>query len=151
MKRLILLTTLTLFSCYESTGLHSEGGPTPTGPWPDVREGFWEEFGRDQIDLEGYALYFSRSPIPFPRGTGGVAYKRHIGVYGYQRHALLEIASREPTALELAESLEQLRMLEHGFRIRVLATDHAWPGVDTMNDLEELEGLLRERPELAEL
>jgi len=102
-------------------------------------------------DLEGYALYFSRSPIPYPRDAGATTHKRHIGVYGYQRTQLLQIASQEPTALERAESLEQLRMLEHGFRIRVLMTDHAWPGVDTMNDLDELERLLRQRPELAEL
>ena len=102
-------------------------------------------------DLEGYALYFSRAPIPYPRHRDQATALRHIGVYGYQRSALLEIASRKPTPLEQAESLEQLRMLESGFSIRVLHAQHAWPGVDTMDDLQRMEELLRERPELARL
>jgi 3-deoxy-manno-octulosonate cytidylyltransferase (CMP-KDO synthetase) len=102
-------------------------------------------------DLRGYALYFSRAPIPYPRDPAAAMTKRHIGVYGYQRAALLEIAARQPTALERAESLEQLRMLESGFRIRVLTTEQAWPGVDTMDDLQRMEELLAKRPELAKI
>jgi 3-deoxy-manno-octulosonate cytidylyltransferase (CMP-KDO synthetase) len=101
-------------------------------------------------DVRGYALYFSRAPIPYPRVREKAPVLRHIGVYGYQRQALLEIAAHEPTPLEQAESLEQLRMLELGIPIRVLRTEHAWPGVDTMDDLQKVEELLRERPELAE-
>ena len=100
-------------------------------------------------DLKGYALYFSRAPIPYPRNREKASVLRHVGVYGYQRQALLEIAAHEPTPLEQAESLEQLRMLESGVPIRVLRTKHAWPGVDTMDDLQKVEELLRERPELA--
>lgn len=102
-------------------------------------------------DLNGYALYFSRAPIPYPRNPGMAPVWRHVGVYGYQRQALLEIAQHEPTPLEQAESLEQLRMLESGFSIKVLPVEHAWPGVDTMDDLLKVEELLRERPELADL
>jgi 3-deoxy-manno-octulosonate cytidylyltransferase (CMP-KDO synthetase) len=101
-------------------------------------------------DLHDFALYFSRSPIPYLRRSGAATAKRHIGLYGYQRRSLFEIAACEPTALERAESLEQLRMLENGFSIRVLMTERAWPGVDTMNDLKEIEELLRDHPELAE-
>jgi 3-deoxy-manno-octulosonate cytidylyltransferase (CMP-KDO synthetase) len=102
-------------------------------------------------DLRDFAMYFSRSPIPFPRRPGAATWKRHLGIYGYQRRSLLEIAACQPTGLEKAESLEQLRMLENGFAIRVLMTDRAWPGVDTMSDLKEIEELLQNRPELAKI
>ena len=100
-------------------------------------------------DTRGYALYFSRAPIPFARRHSGWRPQRHIGVYGYDRDTLLAIAAAEPTPLELTESLEQLRMLENGIEIRVLPVDQAWPGVDTMEDLQRIEELLRGRPDLA--
>jgi 3-deoxy-manno-octulosonate cytidylyltransferase (CMP-KDO synthetase) len=100
-------------------------------------------------DRRGYALYFSRAPIPFPRRPESSQPLRHIGVYGYQRRALLEIAAREPTPLERTESLEQLRMLENGVPIRVLETAHAWPGVDTMEDLQRLEEMISKRKDIA--
>jgi 3-deoxy-manno-octulosonate cytidylyltransferase (CMP-KDO synthetase) len=100
-------------------------------------------------DRRGYALYFSRAPIPFPRHPESSRPLRHIGVYGYQRRALLEIAAREPTPLERTESLEQLRMLESGVPIRVLETAHAWPGVDTMEDLQQLEELISRREDVS--
>ena len=96
-------------------------------------------------DGTGRALYFSRSGIPYPRVPGAAPLRRHIGVYGYQRTALLEIAAIPQTPLELAESLEQLRMLESGYSIRVLNVAAAWPGVDTIEDLRQLEALLAER------
>lgn len=98
-------------------------------------------------DLSGRALYFSRAGIPYPRDaspSAGWQGRRHIGVYGYRRTALLEIAATPQTELELTEALEQLRMLEHGFSIRVLAVAKAWPGVDTIKDLEEVEAYLAE-------
>ncbi len=97
------------------------------------------------VDREGRALYFSRAPIPYPRGEGGRAPLRHVGIYGYQRAALLELAALEPSPLERAESLEQLRALEHGIPIRVLETDGFWWGVDTMEDLARTEEFLRRR------
>ncbi len=96
-------------------------------------------------DARGYALYFSRAAIPYPRRAEGHVTWCHLGIYGYQLPALLEIAAAEPTPLERAESLEQLRMLENGIPIRVLATDRAWWGVDTMDDLRRVEALLAER------
>ena len=76
------------------------------------------------LDRGGFALYFSRAPIPYardPRGGWPPLY-RHIGLYAYRRSALLVLASLEPTPLERAESLEQLRALEHGIRIKAVET-----------------------------
>jgi len=87
------------------------------------------------LDRRGYALYFSRAPIPFPRRRGAVPALVHVGIYGYQRTALLELAALEPTPLERCESLEQLRALENGIPIRVLRVAGAEPGVDTPEDL----------------
>jgi 3-deoxy-manno-octulosonate cytidylyltransferase (CMP-KDO synthetase) len=90
------------------------------------------------VDLKGDALYFSRSPIPFVRDAGGprsVTFK-HIGLYGYRREFLLSFAAMPQTALEVAESLEQLRALEHGYRIRTVETVHDSIGVDTPEDLD---------------
>lgn len=94
------------------------------------------------LDLAGYALYFSRSPLPYPRQEGGAAPLKHVGIYGYQREALLRLASLPQTPLEMSESLEQLRALENGMRIRVLRAGRSAPGVDTREDLERVERLL---------
>ncbi len=99
------------------------------------------------IDQFGFALYFSRAPIPHsrdPRGGWPPLY-RHIGVYAYHRSALLVLASLEPTPLERAECLEQLRALEHGIRIRAVETAYDSIGVDTPADLEEVRRLLTAR------
>jgi 3-deoxy-manno-octulosonate cytidylyltransferase (CMP-KDO synthetase) len=95
-------------------------------------------------DAEGFALYFSRAPIPYPRDGGEAPWRRHVGIYGYQRDALQRLAGLSSTPLERAESLEQLRALENGMAIRVLEVEEAWPGVDTMDDLEAVERLLAE-------
>lgn len=96
------------------------------------------------LDFDGNALYFSRAPIPHardPRGGWPPLY-RHIGVYAYHRSALLVLASLEPTPLERAEALEQLRALEHGIRIKAVETAYDSIGVDTPADLEEVRRLL---------
>ena len=97
------------------------------------------------IDRRGRALYFSRAPIPFfrgaPAGQTAVPYK-HIGLYVQRREFLLTIASLEPTPLERAEALEQLRVLEHGFSIRMVETQYDSIGVDTPADLERVRRLL---------
>lgn len=85
--------------------------------------------------LDGHALYFSRAPIPYPRVAGVVAPAVHIGVYGYRRGTLLRLANLAPTPLERAESLEQLRALEHGISIRVLDSAYVSLSVDTPDDL----------------
>lgn len=95
------------------------------------------------VDRRGYALYFSRAPIPYPRHPEAAPLRRHLGIYGYQRAALLALAALSPSPLELAESLEQLRALENGIAIRVLAARRAAPGVDTAADLDRAEAALR--------
>lgn len=97
------------------------------------------------LDREGFALYFSRAPIPYRRGEAGALPLRHVGLYGYQRAALLELAALPPSPLEVTESLEQLRALEHGLRIRVLQAEGAAPGVDTPEDLARVEALLEKQ------
>lgn len=96
------------------------------------------------LDREGYALYFSRSQIPYPRTRAerpgqAAPVLKHLGIYGYQRWALLRLAELPPAPLELAESLEQLRALEHGIAIRVLLVERGSPGVDTAEDLARAE------------
>jgi 3-deoxy-manno-octulosonate cytidylyltransferase (CMP-KDO synthetase) len=86
-------------------------------------------------DGRGDALYFSRSPIPNGAGTTGTAFV-HVGLYAFRRDFLLRFAALPQTPLEVAESLEQLRALEHGFRIRTVVTEHHSIGVDTPDDLE---------------
>ena len=96
------------------------------------------------LDRGGFALYFSRAPIPFardPRGGWPPMY-RHVGLYAYRRSTLLVLASLEQTPLERAEALEQLRALEHGIRIRAVETAYDSIGVDTPEDLEEVRRLL---------
>lgn len=96
-------------------------------------------------DLAGYALYFSRSRIPFPRhgNAPAVRPRKHVGIYGYQREALLRFAALPPSPLEEVEALEQLRALENGLRIRVLEGGRPAPGVDTPEDLEKVDRMLR--------
>jgi len=96
-------------------------------------------------DARGDALYFSRMDIPFDRGGGRVARFAHVGLYGYRRPTLLRLAQLPPGTLELAESLEQLRALEHGIRIRCLRTEAASIGVDTPADLARAEAELAAR------
>ena len=96
------------------------------------------------VDRSGFALYFSRAAIPYlsdPRGGWPPLY-RHIGLYAYRRSALLVLASLEPTPLERAESLEQLRALEHGIRMKAVETTYDSIGVDTPEDLEQVRRLM---------
>jgi 3-deoxy-manno-octulosonate cytidylyltransferase (CMP-KDO synthetase) len=101
-------------------------------------------------DLAGNALYFSRSLLPYPRQPIAHAVFEHVGLYVYRREFLLKLAKLPPTPLEQIESLEQLRVLEHGYRIRVVETrcrDNAFSGfsVDTEADLARAEAMLAER------
>jgi 3-deoxy-manno-octulosonate cytidylyltransferase (CMP-KDO synthetase) len=95
------------------------------------------------LDREGYALYFSRLAIPFYRDGSDGGWWRHMGVYAYRKSALLRFATLAPTPLEQAEALEQLRALENGMRILVLATTDEAIGVDTPEDLERVRGMMR--------
>ena len=96
--------------------------------------------------LDGEALYFSRAPVPWPRDAATqdgpsrfAGAWRHIGIYAYRVHSLLQFAAWPPTPLEQCEKLEQLRALEHGMRIHLAALSEAPPaGVDTPEDLERV-------------
>jgi 3-deoxy-manno-octulosonate cytidylyltransferase (CMP-KDO synthetase) len=104
------------------------------------------------IDREGFALCFSRNPIPFPRAAvlehGSIeaalrarpemlkTFNKHTGLYAYRRDFLLEYAKLPPTPIEQSEMLEQMRALEHGYRIRVVAVSHRSIGVDTPEDVK---------------
>jgi 3-deoxy-manno-octulosonate cytidylyltransferase (CMP-KDO synthetase) len=96
------------------------------------------------MDVQGRALYFSRSPIPchFPgngRAVESVASLRHIGIYAFRREALLRFTSLEPGRLELCEGLEQLRALENGMEIRVVVSRKPTVGVDVPEDIKTVE------------
>ena len=100
-------------------------------------------------DRQGFALYFSRSVIPFVRGREqhewltNFPYLKHLGIYAYRREVLHEITQLPQSPLELAESLEQLRWLENGYRIRVGQTDMETVGIDTPEDLQRAEAFLK--------
>ena len=101
-------------------------------------------------NLRGYALYFSRSLLPYPREAVPHTVYEHAGIYAYRKDALMRLTTLAPTVLERVESLEQLRWLEHGVRVRVgvsRAPDRAFHGfsVDTPEDLERAGRMLRER------
>ena len=88
------------------------------------------------LDRHGYALYFSRAQIPYPREAGGT-WHRHIGLYAYRTGFLKRYAALEPAPLERTEALEQLRALWHGYRIAVVVSSREIPpGVDTPRDLQ---------------
>lgn len=93
----------------------------------------------------GDALYFSRAPIPFPRDEAQAVYWKHIGLYGYRKEFLLKYVTLPRSELELTESLEQLRVLANGYRIRVVEVEQDSVGVDTPEDLERVRGLLAEK------
>ena len=99
-------------------------------------------------DVRGYALYFSRSVIPFVRGKeqaewlASFPFLKHLGLYAYRREVLREITQLPQSPLELAESLEQLRWLQNGYRIKVGLTDVETVGIDTPEDLARAEAFL---------
>lgn len=94
-------------------------------------------------DQNGFALYFSRSVIPYPREQNvGVRYMQHIGVYAFRKQALLDFYSLPMKSLEASEKLEQLRYLEFGKRIKMVETTHVGIGIDTPEDLEKARAML---------
>jgi 3-deoxy-manno-octulosonate cytidylyltransferase (CMP-KDO synthetase) len=101
------------------------------------------------FDQEGFALYFSRSPVPFNRdGLKHVDVFKHVGIYAFRKHFLDRFTSLPEGRLEAAERLEQLRALEYGFPIKVVETAYDSKAVDTPSDIEKLEAVLgKERGE----
>jgi 3-deoxy-manno-octulosonate cytidylyltransferase (CMP-KDO synthetase) len=116
----------------------------------DPREIFDPNVVKVVFERNGFALYFSRAPIPYHRdewkdpcqaavhGSRSTVYK-HIGIYSYRREVLLRLTELEPSRLELLEKLEQLRALENGFIMKVMETQEETFGVDTPEDLERIE------------
>ena len=102
-------------------------------------------------DNRGFALYFSRSVIPYIRGIerndwfGQYPFLKHLGIYAYRREVLAEVTRLPQSSLEKAESLEQLRWLQNGYRIRVGLTDVETIGIDTPEDLQRAEQFLLEK------
>ncbi|WP_369753838.1 3-deoxy-manno-octulosonate cytidylyltransferase [Flavobacterium sp. WC2409] len=94
-------------------------------------------------DQNQFALYFSRSVIPYPREKNvGVRYMQHIGIYAFRKQALLDFYSLPMMALEASEKLEQLRYLEFGKRIKMVETTHVGIGIDTLEDLKKARKML---------
>ncbi len=102
------------------------------------------------MDVNNYALYFSRSVIPFIRGkehdtwAGEFPFLKHIGVYAYRREILRQVTQLPQSPLEKAESLEQLRWLQNGYKIKVGLTDVETVGIDTPEDLQRAEEFLKQ-------
>ncbi len=95
------------------------------------------------VDQNGFALYFSRSVIPYPREKNvGVRYFQHIGIYAFRKQALLDFYNLPMKSLEASEKLEQLRYLEFGKRIKMVETTHVGIGIDTPEDLEKARKML---------
>ena len=97
------------------------------------------------FDVNNYAMYFSRSKIPYERNTGKSKIYGHLGIYGYKREALFKMTQLPQTTYEMAESLEQLRALQNGMKIKVAIVDNIPVGIDTMEDFEKFKKMVEER------
>ena len=96
-------------------------------------------------DKNGFALYFSRSKIPYERNSGIAKFYGHLGIYGYKRKALESMTSLPQTNLEKTESLEQLRALENGMKIKTSIVDFVPVGIDTKEDLEKFRQIVEQK------
>jgi 3-deoxy-manno-octulosonate cytidylyltransferase (CMP-KDO synthetase) len=123
-------------------------------PIHDMRDFLDPNVVKVVCDARGDALYFSRAPIPWPRGVRlapdapwppGLRAFKHIGIYAYRRDALLELAALPRSEAEMAESLEQLRVLDRGWKMRILEWDYKGIGVDTESDLERIRKYIKQR------
>jgi 3-deoxy-manno-octulosonate cytidylyltransferase (CMP-KDO synthetase) len=95
------------------------------------------------VNQNGFALYFSRSVIPYPREVNvGVRYMKHIGIYAFRKQALMDFYNLPMKSLEASEKLEQLRYLEFGKSIKMVETSHIGIGIDTKEDLEKARKLI---------
>lgn len=134
-------------ACVKATQTQGAQIGTVMAPFADERDAANPNIVKVVTDRTGFALYFSRSTIPFRRNPetardGWASPKRHVGLYGYRRDALLALAGLPASPLELSELLEQLRALENGMRINVAEVATAQPGVDTAEDLEKVRAIL---------
>jgi 3-deoxy-manno-octulosonate cytidylyltransferase (CMP-KDO synthetase) len=131
---------------------------TTSEPVTEIEDVFNPGVVKVVTDPRGFALFFSRSAIPYVRPEGGMTleeslqanpallsnYRKHSGLYAYRAGFLQEFARLKPSTLERLEALEQLRVLENGFKIRVVRVEHRSIGVDTMEDYERVKRLIEE-------
>lgn len=96
-------------------------------------------------DNNGFALYFSRSKIPFERNTSKADFYGHLGIYGYKREALIKMTELPQTTYEMAESLEQLRALQNGMKIKTSVVDFVPVGIDTAEDVENFKKIISKK------
>lgn len=94
------------------------------------------------FDLNNYAMYFSRSKIPYERNMGKTKFYGHLGIYGYKKDALFKMTSLSQTTYEQAESLEQLRALQNGMKIKVAVVNNIPVGIDTLEDFEKFKSMV---------
>ena len=141
----------------EDAGIHMSTTSEPIGSVDDV---FNPGVVKVVSDSRGFALYFSRSPIPHIRPSSALTleeslraderllsnYRKHSGLYAYRSDFLQQFAKMEPSLLERLESLEQLRALENGYPIRVVKVEHRSIGVDTRQDYERVKRSIEENP-----
>jgi 3-deoxy-manno-octulosonate cytidylyltransferase (CMP-KDO synthetase) len=133
---------------------------TTSEPIDSIEDVFDPNVVKVVTDSRGFALYFSRSPIPYVRPAPGLTleqslrrdprllsnYRKHSGLYAYRSSFLQRFANIEPSPVEQLECLEQLRALENGFAIRVVRVEHRSIGVDTQQDYERVKRLIEENP-----
>jgi 3-deoxy-manno-octulosonate cytidylyltransferase (CMP-KDO synthetase) len=134
---------------------------TTSEPITDTADVFNPNVVKVVTDSAGFALYFSRSPIPHLRSVAAAPfqealtldagvidnYRKHSGLYAYRRGFLLEFAAMKPSRLEKLEALEQLRALENGFKIKVVRVEHRSIGVDTEQDYQRVKRMIEENQE----
>lgn len=127
-------------------------------PITEVEDVFNPSVVKVVCEPDGYALYFSRSPIPYVRPTDGLTleeslranpdllsnFRKHSGLYAYRAEFLQQFAQMQPSPLERLEALEQLRAIENGFDIRIVEVEHRSIGVDTQQDYERVKRLIEE-------
>ena len=94
------------------------------------------------FDINNYALYFSRSKIPFERNENKTKFYGHLGIYGFKREALFKMTELKQSSYEMAESLEQLRALQNGMKIKIGIVDNVPIGIDTMEDFEKFKTMV---------
>ncbi|HEX2966082.1 MAG TPA: 3-deoxy-manno-octulosonate cytidylyltransferase [Syntrophorhabdaceae bacterium] len=133
----------TLFSSIEKDKLNMA---TLCCPLSDEAEANDPNTVKVVIDKDSFALYFSRAPIPFVRGQRRAPLYKHIGIYGFERSFLEQFVFLSKSRLEETESLEQLRVLENGYKIKVITTQYSGFGIDTEADLERAQIFLSNLP-----
>lgn len=139
----------TLMMCFDDEDTDIATLVKPFDQYDDVEELINPNHPKVVIDYDGYAKYFSRSVIPYLRGIpreqwpSRHQYYTHLGMYGYRSDVLAQITRLSQSPLEVAESLEQLRWLENGYRIKVGITNTQTIGIDTPEDLEKAAAYLR--------